>query len=179
LIDLMSPLLVSVVSVVGGYYLGVVRGRNERRDAAIAEVFKEMMLFYRGILGWIDDPRPNGSPLVDPDITWKEYCWKRFDIFMDAFEGYEIWLGGNTHALIREFEHAGLEIMKEFSLPRAVNEPYEARRDEWDQLRNDLLARKLNKASDALRDEMQPTPTTFFWHLILRIVERIEKNPNR
>jgi len=177
--DLLSALLVSVVSLVGGYYFGVVRSRNERRDGAIAEIYKEMMLFYRGILGWIDDPRPNGSPDVEPDTPWKDYCWKRFEMFMDVFEGYEIWLDEETHKLIQEFELAGLEAMNKFSLPRAVNETHAERRAEWDPLRRDVLAPKLNKASDALRAEMQAAPTTFLWRLILRMVERIEKRPNR
>jgi hypothetical protein len=89
--DLLSSALGDVVTLVGGlvggYYIGVVRSRNERRDAAIAEIFKEMMLFYSGIQGWIDDPRPNGSPDVEPELTWEEYCWKSFEIFMNVFYG--------------------------------------------------------------------------------------------
>ena len=87
---LLSALLASVISIVGGYYLGVVRSLNERRENAIADIFKEMMLFYRGILGWIADPRPNGSPDVEPETTWKDYCWKRYAVFLDALHGYEI-----------------------------------------------------------------------------------------
>jgi hypothetical protein len=79
--DLLSALLVSVISLVGGYYFGVVRSRNERRDEAIAAIYKEMMVFYRGIVGWI-------------------YCCKRLRTFMDVFVGYEIWLDEDTHKLI-------------------------------------------------------------------------------
>jgi len=152
--DLLSALLVSVVSLVGGYYFGIVHSRNERRDGAIAEIFKEMMLFYRGIQGWIDDPRPNGSPNVEPDTTWEEYCWKRYDVFLDSLHGHEIWLDVETYKLLQEFAYAGLEVMSKFSLPRAVNETHTERRAEWDPLRRDVLAPKLNKASDALHLEV-------------------------
>lgn len=184
--DLLSSLLVGVfvgvVTLVGGYYFGVLRSRNERRDAAISEIFKEMMLFYRVILGWIGDRDPKGSPKVEPDLTWEEYSWKRYEIFIDAFQGNEIWLDGTTYKMIQEFAHAGWEIMATFSVQRAVNEPYEERRAAWDQLRKELLADKLNDASDALKDKMQVTPTTFvrrFRRLILRIMDRIEKKPNQ
>ena len=110
---------------------------------------------------------------------WEDYCWKRFGMFMDVFEGNEIWLDGETHRLIQEFEHAGLEVLKKFSRQRAVGESHEERRAEWEPLRRDVLAPKLNEASDALRAEMQATPTTFLWRLLLRAVERVEKNTNR
>jgi len=160
--DLQSALLVSMISLVGGYYLGVVRSRNERREEAIAAIFKEMIVFYRGIVGWIQTPNPNGSPDVEPDTTLADYCWKRLRTFMDVFVGYEIWLDEDTHKLIHEFEHAGLEVMKKFRLPRAE------RRAAWDRLRRDVLAPIVNKASDALRAEMQAIPTAFLRQLILR-----------
>ena len=113
------------------------------------------MLFYRGTLGWIDDPNPNGSPGVEPDTPWKDYCWKRLSKFMDVFHGYEIWLDKETYKLMQEFAHAGIEILEKFSRPRAVNESHEERRAEWDPLRRDVLAPKLNELSDTLRAEME------------------------
>ena len=51
-----------VFGVAGGYVFGVLRTlnerRNERRDAALAEIFKEMSLFYRALVAWTDDPNP-------------------------------------------------------------------------------------------------------------------------
>ena len=149
--ELLPALLASVISLVGGYYFGVVRSRNERRDAAIAEIFKEMMLFYRGIQGWIDDPK--GGPLVECDTSWEDHCWKRYAVFLDALHGYEIWLDEATYKLMQDFAHAGREVLNRFSLPRAVNEPDADRMAEWDRLRMDLLARRLNEATDAMKAE--------------------------
>ena len=48
---LLLALVGGAVGLIGGYVFGVLRTlserRNERRDAALAEIFKEMSLFYR------------------------------------------------------------------------------------------------------------------------------------
>src|ERR671916_1003093 len=63
--DVLLALVSGVVGIIGGYIGGVLRtlseSRNERRDAALAEIFKEMSLFYRYLGSWIEgsDPDPD------------------------------------------------------------------------------------------------------------------------
>jgi hypothetical protein len=60
--DLLIAVVGGAVGLVGGYVFGVLRTlgehRNERRDAALAEIFKEMSLFYRYLVSWTEDIDP-------------------------------------------------------------------------------------------------------------------------
>ena len=115
---------------------------------------------------------------MEPDTSWEDHCWKRRRIFLDVYHGYEIWLDKETYKRIQAFEQASREVMGKFSIPRAVNESEDERWATWDALRRDVLTPKLDELSDALRAEMQATPTTILWRLVLHAVERIERKPN-
>ena len=58
--DVLIALVGVVVGGLGGYVLGVLRTlnerRNERRDVALTEIFKEMSLFYRSLVTWTMTP---------------------------------------------------------------------------------------------------------------------------
>jgi hypothetical protein len=66
-----GPLLIALlgagVGIVGGYLVGVAQSRNERRDNALAEIYKEMTLFYGRLLSWTDDPLP--LTLINPALN--------------------------------------------------------------------------------------------------------------
>jgi hypothetical protein len=62
-----GDVILAVVGAVVGYTLGVLRAlsesRNERRDAALADIYKELALFYRYLGSWTgDDSDPKNPP---------------------------------------------------------------------------------------------------------------------
>jgi hypothetical protein len=58
-----GDVILAVVGAVVGYTLGVLRAlsesRNERRDAALAEIYKELSLFHRYLGSWTAHPNPD------------------------------------------------------------------------------------------------------------------------
>lgn len=70
-IALLAALLGTGVGTLGGYVFGVAQSRNERRDNALAEIFKEMMLFYRGVVAWTA-PNQTTGPITEPGTTWRD-----------------------------------------------------------------------------------------------------------
>jgi hypothetical protein len=113
-------ILVAGVGTVGGYLVGVAQSRNERRDNALAEIFKEMSLFYRGLVAWTDDPdpNPNKSSLV-PDVSVREYANSRYQESTQTFYGNAIWLGKDTQDLIENFVQASRIGLNELNPMRA------------------------------------------------------------
>ena len=71
---LLVGLLTAVVGVVGGCFFGLAQSRNERRDNALAEISKEMMLFYRGVVAWTAPNETNVPLTAEPGTTWRDYC---------------------------------------------------------------------------------------------------------
>jgi len=83
-----SIVLVSgVVGLLGGGYVGYMFGvlrtlserRNERRDAALAEIFKGMSLFYRALASWTDGPNPDPNKRhPESDISVRYHANRRY-----------------------------------------------------------------------------------------------------
>ena len=167
----MTEVLIAVVSgVVGlvgggmsGYLFGVLRtlneSRNERRDAALAEIFKEMSLFYRYLGSWIeaDNPDPDKPSAASGDIPAKDHVKEQYQKFTYTFYDVNaIWLGKDTYDLIREFSGASrdflneLESMREsagaWRLPDGTN-PKDRRKER--------IIPKFYKVRDALREEVE------------------------
>jgi len=156
--DLLIALLGGVVGLVGGYMFGVLRTlnerRNERRDAALAEIYKEMVLCYRSLVAWTDDPHPNpDKPNPESDTTVRRYANQQFPKFVRTFYSNAIWLGKGTYDLIEEFVVASRKALNELndmradgSLPSGTNPK---------RLREERLSPPFYKVQRALRDEVE------------------------
>jgi hypothetical protein len=109
-------ILVAVVGTVGGYLVGVAQSRNERRDAALAEIFKEMSLFYRYLGSWIEkiDPDPKKPTSASSDIPARKHVNNQYQKFTYTFYDVNaIWLGKDTYDLIQEFSVASRDFLNE------------------------------------------------------------------
>jgi hypothetical protein len=131
-LGVVNEVLIAIVSgavgLLGGGYVGYAFGvlrtlgerRNERRDNALAEIFKEMSLFYRGLVAWTDDPDPNpNKPSMVSDVSVREYANGRYREFTRTFYGNAIWLGKDTQDLIEGFVKASRIVLNEVNLMRA------------------------------------------------------------
>jgi hypothetical protein len=116
--DVLIALMGVGVGSLGGYVLGVLRTlnerRNERRDDALAEIFKEMSLFYRGIVAWSHSPTPD-SISAEWDIPLHEYVNKQYQKFVRTFYSNAIWLGKDTYNLLETFVQACRNVLNEFN----------------------------------------------------------------
>lgn len=165
--EFLFPLMGVVIGLVGGYVFGVAQARAERRDSALAEIFKEMMLFYRSVVAWTSEHDTTG-PIVDPESTWKEFCRKQYEVFLDAFYGNAIWLGSNTEGMIEEFAHAGKDLLNHIN-----NDGRRMKNGEsaWD-WRKHNLAPKLTVVRDALRAEVETSRYIIPYRVVVKRNER-------
>lgn len=151
-----------MISVVGGYLAGVRTSRNERRDAALAEIFKEMALFYRYLVSWTDtanpDPnKPTAESLAESSgIPARKHVNDQYRKFILAFYGDAIWLDKATYDLIQEFSVASRDLLNELESMRARagvwrlpdgTDPKDRRKDQ--------ITRKYNKVQNMLRAEVE------------------------
>lgn len=163
LVGLLATVIGAVIGVVGGYFFGVARSRNERRDNALAEVSKEMMLFYRGVVSWTA-PNETRGPFTDPDAGWQDSCRGQYEKFIDALYGNEIWLGKATKDMIQEFAEAGRIFLN------GVDKRGRFMQDDtsawaW---RDENLSPKLEKVQDALRAEVEASRYILPWRIVVR-----------
>ena len=170
-------ILVVGVGTVGGYLLGVAQSRNERRDNALAEIFKEISLFYRYLGLWIEDinpdPKETSAASESSGIPAREHVDEQYQKFTYTFYDVNaIWLGKDTYDLIQEFSEASrdflneLESMREragvWRLPDGTN-PKDRRKE--------LITPKFYKVRDALRAEVEASRDLVAWFQY-RIVNR-------
>src|SRR5918995_4304771 len=109
--DVLVPLvsiLVAGVGTVGGYLFGVAQSRGERRDAALAEIFKEMSLFYRYLGSWIEgsDPDPDEPSAASESlgIPAKQHVREQYEKFAYTFYDVNaIWLCSESSPLMLQF----------------------------------------------------------------------------
>lgn len=118
--DLLIAVVGGAVGLVGGYVFGVLRTlgehRNERRDAALAEIFKEMSLFHRYLVSWVEDfdPDPEKPTSASSDIPAQKHVNDQYQKFTYTFHDVNaIWLGKDTYALIQEFSIASRDFLNE------------------------------------------------------------------
>ncbi len=158
-----ATVLAAVVAVVGAYFFGVSRSRNERRDAALAEIFKEMMLFYRGVVAWTS-PNQTSGPLTQQGTSWRDYSRQQYEVFLNAFYGNAIWLGKNTQEMIQGFADAGKDLLNGIDHQgRRMSNGTSA----WD-WRAENLAPKLNDVEDALRAEMEASRYIIPYRIVIK-----------
>jgi hypothetical protein len=170
---LLAGLLAAVISVVGGYLVGVQASRNERRDAALAEIFKEMSLFYRYLYSWTDTANPDPQQLTaeseSAGIPARKHVREQFNKFVLAFYGNAIWLGKGTYDLIEEFVQASrvflndLQHMSEragvWRLPDGTD-PKDRRKDQ--------ITPKFYKVWDTLRAELEASRYLIPYRIVIR-----------
>jgi hypothetical protein len=161
--DVLIGLSGGVLGLLGGYVFGVLRTlserRNERRDVALAEIFKEMSLFYRYLGSWIeaDNPDPDKPSAASGDIPVKDHVNDQYQKFTYTFYDVNaIWLGKDTYDLIQEFSGASRDFLNELEslresagawrLPDGTN-PKDRRKER--------ITPKFYKVRDALRAEVE------------------------
>jgi hypothetical protein len=123
LIALVTGAVTGVLGLLSGYVFGVLRTlnerRNERRDVALAEIFKEMDLFHRYLGSWADDPTPGpnepSAASKASGIPARKHVSDQYNKFVLAFHGNAIWLGKDTYELIQEFSAEGMGLLNGLS----------------------------------------------------------------
>jgi hypothetical protein len=161
-------ILVAVVGTVGGYLVGVAQSRNERRDNALAEIYKEMTLFYGKLISWTDDPLP-----PDPDraskessgVPVKDHVGEQYKKFTRTFYSNAIWLGKETYDSIEEFVQASRVFLNELNrmtggvgrLPDGTNPK------DW---RKDRITPKFHEVRDALQAEVEASRSIIPYRIV-------------
>jgi hypothetical protein len=170
----MSDVLIPLVGIlgvgvgtVGGYLVGVAQSRNERRDNALAEIFKEMSLFYRYLGSWIeaDNPDPDKPIAASGDIRVKDHVNDQYQKFTYTFYDVNaIWLGKDTYDLIQEFSGASKDFLNELE---SMKESAGAWRlpDDTDpkDRRKEQITPKFYKVRDELRAEVEASRNLRLW----------------
>lgn len=172
--DVLIAVVSGVVGLLGGGYVGYVFGvlrtlnesRNERRDAALAEIFKEMALFYRYLGSWTNnyDPNPNNPTGESSGIPAKQHVREQYNKFILAFYGNAIWLGKDTYDLIQEFSIASRDLLNELIYMRPRDGVWRLPdgtdpKDRW----KDQITPKYDKVQNKLRDEIEASRYVIPW----------------
>jgi hypothetical protein len=173
--DLLIALAGGIVGLVGGYVFGVLRTlnerRNERRDAALAEIFKEMSLFYRYLVSWTAGPNPDPNELTaeSVDIPARKHVNDQYRKFTHTFYDVNaIWLGKDTYDLIHGFSSvASRDLLNELSdmrdgiwrLPDGTNP---------DDRRKERITPQYNKVRDVLRAEVEASRYVIPYRIVIR-----------
>jgi hypothetical protein len=180
--DVLIAVVSGVVGLLGGGYVGYVFGvlrtlnesRNERRDAALAEIFKEMDLFHRYLGSWANnyDPDPNNPTGESSGIPAKDHVREQYNKFVLVFHGNAIWLGEDTYNLIQEFSVASRDFLNELIYMRPRDGVWRLPdgtdpKDRWE----DQITPKFKEVRDALREEVEASRGLVAWFQY-RIVNR-------
>jgi hypothetical protein len=174
-------ILVAVVGTVGGYLVGVAQSRNERRDAALAEIFKEMSLFHRYLVSWVEDfdPDPEKPTSASSDIPAQKHVNDQYQKFTYTFHDVNaIWLGKDTYALIQEFSIASRDFLNELEhmKKRAGAWRLPDGTDPKDRRKELRITPKYVEVRDALRAEVEASRDLVAWFQY-RIVNRMKRRP--
>ena len=175
LIALVTGAVTGVLGLLGGYVFGVLRTlserRNERRDAALAEIFKEMDLFHRYLGSWADDPTrgPNEPSAASKasGIPARKHVSDQYNRFVLAFHGNAIWLGKDTYELIQEFSTEGMDLLNGLSSTMAgsTHLPDGTRpKARW----KDQIDPKFKGVRDALRAEVEASRSIIPYRIVIR-----------
>jgi hypothetical protein len=173
--DVLIALSGGVFGLLGGYVFGALRTlnerRSERRDAALAEIFKEMALFYRYLVSWTDtaNPAPNEPTAESSGIPARKHVNDQYKKFVLAFYGNAIWLGKDTYDLIQEFSGASRDILNELYDMRA-------RAGVWrlpdgtgpKDRRKDQITPKYDKVQEMLRAEVEASRYIIPYRIVIR-----------
>jgi len=156
-------LLGAGVGIVGGYFVGVAQSRNERRDNALAEISKEMMLFYRSVVAWTG-PKQTYGPLTAPNTSWRDYCRRQYEAFLNAFYGNGIWLSEDTSEMIQEVAEASRVFLNGVDPHgRLMSDGTSA--SDW---RAKNVLPKVNKVQDALQAEITASRSIIPYRIVIK-----------
>ena len=161
-LDLAIALGGGVVGLAGGYVVGVLQTlseyRNERRDVALAEIYKEMSLFHRYLGSWTADynPDPDEPTAESSGVPARKHVHEQYQKFVYTFHDVNaIWLGEDTYELIQGFSLASKDFLNELNdmteragiwrLPDGTN-PNDARKER--------ITKQYNEIRDVLRAEI-------------------------
>jgi hypothetical protein len=163
-------ILVVGVGAVGGYLVGVAQSRNERRDNALAEIYKEMTLFYGRLISWTDDPLPpdpDQPSRMSLDVPVKDHVGEQFTKFTQTFYINAIWLGKDTSDLIEEFVQASRVFLNELNLMRGRvgRLPDGTKTKDW---REQRITLQYNKVRNALEDEVETSRYIIPYRIVIR-----------
>lgn len=165
-----ATIVAALVAVIGAYFFGASSSRNERRDAALAEIYKEMTLFYRGVVAWTSQEGVSRGPITEPETSWDDYCKGQYEVFLRAFYGNAIWLGRSTERMIQEFADAGRDLLNGID---QYGRHMPDGKSVWDWRARELRP-KLDMVEDALRAEVEMSRSVIPWGLIASAIERVE-----
>jgi hypothetical protein len=122
-----GDVLLAVVGAAVGYVFGVLRAlsesRNERRDGALAEIYKELSLFHRYLISWTDgdDPSPYKPTAESGGIPARKHVKDQYNKFAYTFHDVNaIWLGKDTYDLIQEFSIASRDLLNELNSMKEI-----------------------------------------------------------
>ena len=171
--EVLIALVGILVGTVGGYLVGVAQSRNERRDAALAEIFKEMSLFYRYLGSWIEDinpdPKETSAASESSGIPARKHVNEQYQKFTYTFYDVNaIWLGKDTYDLIQEFSVASRDFLNELESMRKINGVWRLPdgTNPKDR-RQERIAPKFYEVRDELRAEVEASldilPFRRFW----------------
>jgi hypothetical protein len=166
-IALVTGVVTGVIGLLGGYVFGVLRTlnerRNERRDAALAEIFKEMSLFYRYLVSWTDDPNPdpNEPSALSSGIPVRTHVNEQYQKFTRTFFDNAIWLGQDTYDLIQAFVEASRVFLNELNSIRADGRLLDGTNPK--DRRKEQLTPEFYKVRDALQAEVEASRGIGSW----------------
>ena len=160
----------------GGYAFGVLRTlserRNERRDEAIAEIYKELSLFYRYLVSWTADydPDPEKPTAASAGVPAREHVKDQYEKFVYTFHDVNsIWLGKRTYNLIQGFSAASRDLLNDLTdmtkrdgawlLPYGTNP---------DDSRKERVTPQYNQVRDVLRTEMEASRAIIPYRIVVR-----------
>jgi len=167
LIALVTGVVTGVIGLLGGYFFGVLRTlnerRNERRDAALAEIFKEMSLFYRYLVSWTDDPDPvpNEPSALSSGIPVRTHVNEQYQKFTRTFFDNAIWLGQDTYNLIQAFVETSRVFLNELNSIRADGRLLDGTSPK--DRRKEQLTPEFYKVRDALQAEVEASRNLVSW----------------
>ena len=176
---LLALLSGGVFGLLGGYVFGVLRtlteSRNERRDNALADIYKELSLFHRYLASWTAgyDPDPDKPTAASAGIPARKHVKDQYEKFVHAFHDVNaIWLGKDTYNLIQGFSLASRDLLKDLTdmrerdgvwlLPDGTN-PNDRRKEQ--------ITPQYNEVRDVLRAEVEASRGLISWFRY-RIVNR-------
>jgi len=163
-------ILVAGVGTVGGYLFGVAQSRNERRDNALAEIYKEMTLFYGRLISWTDDPippNPDQPSRASSGVPVTDHVGEQYNKFTRTFYSNAIWLGMDTYDLIEEVIQASRLLLNELNdTKRRVGRlPDGTNPKDW---REGRITPKYNMVRNVLRAEVEASRNVIPYRIVMR-----------
>jgi hypothetical protein len=174
--DVLIALGGGLLGLAGGYVFGVLRtlseSRNERRDNAIADIYKELSLFHRYLASWTGDydPDPKEPTAASEGVPAREHVKGQYEKFVHTFHDVNaIWVGKDTYDLIQGFSAASRDLLNDLTdmtkrggvwlLPDGTN-PNDRRKER--------ITPQYYQIRDALRAEVEASRYIIPYRIVIR-----------